>query len=227
MARMMCVMALKSSEDTARRVARMHLATAQDGRIQGRIAYGWIRKGPDKGKTLPAEAAVVTALFNDFLSGESAYSLAKKLNDNKVMPPAAAQWSARFSATRATQAWSPTADATGRRHPRLGRLVPRPARQLGHDHRAQGVEPDPVRTPAPPSAMQSRRRGVQVPRDWPLPALGRPHRRQIRSGPRRPPQQQNPGPRLPVPAHCTRGMPRHLDQCPASDFVAGLVSCGS
>ncbi|MFJ5218218.1 recombinase family protein [Streptomyces sp. NPDC088354] len=94
MARMMCVMALKSSEDTARRVARMHLATAQDGKIQGRIAYGWIRKGHDKRKTLPAEAAVVTALFDDFLSGESAYSLARKLNDSKVMPPAAAQWSA-------------------------------------------------------------------------------------------------------------------------------------
>ncbi|WUH95310.1 recombinase family protein [Streptomyces sp. NBC_00433] len=45
MARMMCVMALKSSEDTSRRVARMHLAAAQQGRIQGRIAYGWIRRG--------------------------------------------------------------------------------------------------------------------------------------------------------------------------------------
>jgi DNA invertase Pin-like site-specific DNA recombinase len=48
MARIMCVMALKSSEDTSRRVARMHLSTAQDGKIQGRIAYGWVRTGPEK-----------------------------------------------------------------------------------------------------------------------------------------------------------------------------------
>jgi DNA invertase Pin-like site-specific DNA recombinase len=52
MARMMCVMALKSSEDTARRVARQHLSCAQSGRIQGRIGYGWTRTGPDKGKRL-------------------------------------------------------------------------------------------------------------------------------------------------------------------------------
>lgn len=57
MARMMCVMALKSSEDTSRRVARMHLSAAQQGSIQGRIAYGWIRKGPEKGKLVDAEAA--------------------------------------------------------------------------------------------------------------------------------------------------------------------------
>ena len=48
MARIMCVMALKSSEDTSRRVARMHLACAQDGKIQDCIAYGWIRTGTDK-----------------------------------------------------------------------------------------------------------------------------------------------------------------------------------
>ncbi|MFJ5593457.1 recombinase family protein [Streptomyces noursei] len=44
MARMMCVMALKSSEDTARRVARQHLSAAQNGQVQGRIAFGWVRK---------------------------------------------------------------------------------------------------------------------------------------------------------------------------------------
>jgi DNA invertase Pin-like site-specific DNA recombinase len=73
MARMMCVMALKSSEDTARRVARMHLAAAQQGKIQGRIAYGWVRSGPDKGRHLPDEAAVVRALFAGCLIGETAY----------------------------------------------------------------------------------------------------------------------------------------------------------
>jgi DNA invertase Pin-like site-specific DNA recombinase len=63
MARMMCVMALKSSEDTSRRVARMHLACAQDGKVQGRIAYGWVRKGTDKGKIITDEARIVEDIF--------------------------------------------------------------------------------------------------------------------------------------------------------------------
>ncbi|ARH89287.1 hypothetical protein STRMOE7_02045 [Streptomyces sp. MOE7] len=54
MARMMCVRALKSSEDTARRVARQHLSAAQNGLTQGRIAYGWIRKGERKGQLVPS-----------------------------------------------------------------------------------------------------------------------------------------------------------------------------
>ncbi|WP_055587471.1 recombinase family protein [Peterkaempfera griseoplana] len=68
MARMMCVMALKSSEDTARRVARMHLSLAQEGKVQGRIAYGWVRKGPGKGTTVPAEAAIVRRIFTSCLT---------------------------------------------------------------------------------------------------------------------------------------------------------------
>lgn len=59
MARMMCVMALKSSEDTARRVARQHLSAAQNGLAQGRIAYGWVRKGERKGQLVPNEAPVL------------------------------------------------------------------------------------------------------------------------------------------------------------------------
>ncbi|OIJ88964.1 hypothetical protein BIV25_35345 [Streptomyces sp. MUSC 14] len=92
-ARMMCVMALKSSEDTARRVARMHLATAQDGRTHGRIAYGWIRKGPSKGQLVEDEAKVVADIFKDCLTGETAYAIATQLNRRGVTPPAAKQWS--------------------------------------------------------------------------------------------------------------------------------------
>ncbi|WP_435130742.1 recombinase family protein [Actinacidiphila sp. bgisy144] len=93
MARMMCVMALKSSEDTARRVARMHLAAAQQGKVQGRIAYGWIRSGPDKGRHLPEEAGVVRALFAGCLIGETAYSLAAGLNARGIPAPQADRWS--------------------------------------------------------------------------------------------------------------------------------------
>ncbi|MFG2823805.1 recombinase family protein [Kitasatospora sp. NPDC048365] len=91
MARMMCVMALKSSEDTARRVAHMHLATAQEGRVQGRIAYGWIRKGPDKGRLVENEAKVVADIFKDCLTGETAYGIAIQLNERGVKPPAATE----------------------------------------------------------------------------------------------------------------------------------------
>lgn len=93
MARMMCVMALKSSEDSSRRVARMHLAAAQQGKIQGRIAYGWIRKGPDKGRVLQAEAAVVRDIFAGCLFGQTSYGIATDLNRQHVSPPEARTWS--------------------------------------------------------------------------------------------------------------------------------------
>ncbi|MFF2809515.1 recombinase family protein [Streptomyces sp. NPDC058000] len=80
MARTMCVMALKSSEDTARRVARQHLSAAQNGQVQGRIAYGWVRKGERKGQLIPDEADLGTRTFQDFLAGESTYSIAKAFN---------------------------------------------------------------------------------------------------------------------------------------------------
>ncbi|MFB6603549.1 recombinase family protein [Streptomyces noursei] len=98
MARMMCVMALKSSEDTARRVARQHLSAAQNGQVQGRIAYGWVRKGEHKGQLVPDEADLVTRIFQDFLAGESAYSLAKTFNSEGVQPPAAKTWSSTMVA---------------------------------------------------------------------------------------------------------------------------------
>ncbi|MCZ1012519.1 recombinase family protein [Streptomyces lydicus] len=112
MARMMCVMALKSSEDTARRVTRQHLSAAQNGIAQGRIAYGWARKGDHKGQLVPDEADIVVRIFQDFMSGESAYSIARTFNTEGIKPPAAApghpRWSPRCSATPAMQAWSPT-----------------------------------------------------------------------------------------------------------------------
>ncbi|WP_234386265.1 recombinase family protein [Streptomyces lydicus] len=98
MARMMCVMALKSSEDTARRVARQHLSAAQNGLAQGRIAYGWVRKGERKGQLVPHEADVVVRIFQDFMSGESAYSIARAFNAEGIKPPAARTWSSTMIA---------------------------------------------------------------------------------------------------------------------------------
>ncbi|MCL2733684.1 MAG: recombinase family protein [Actinomycetia bacterium] len=93
MARMMCVMALKSSEDSSRRVARMHLAAAQQGKIQGRIAYGWIRTGADKGKVFGPEAAVVRDIFAGCLFGQTAYSIATDLNRRNIASPTGRSWS--------------------------------------------------------------------------------------------------------------------------------------
>ncbi|GES32537.1 hypothetical protein San01_50240 [Streptomyces angustmyceticus] len=98
MARMMCVMALKSSEDTARRVARRHLSAAQNGIAQGRIAYGWVRKGEHKGQLVPDETDVVVRIFQDFISGESAYSIAKAFNAEGIKPPSARTWSSTMIA---------------------------------------------------------------------------------------------------------------------------------
>ncbi|MGW1788139.1 recombinase family protein [Streptomyces tubercidicus] len=98
MARMMCVMALKSSEDTARRVARQHLSAAQNGIAQGRIAYGWVRRGEHKGQLVPDEADVVVRIFQDFMSGESAYSIARAFNAEGIKPPAARTWSSTMVA---------------------------------------------------------------------------------------------------------------------------------
>ncbi|MFJ6604913.1 recombinase family protein [Streptomyces lydicus] len=98
MARMMCVMALKSSEDTARRVARQHLSAAQNGLAQGRITYGWGRKGERKGQLVPHEADLVVRIFQDFMSGESAYSIARSFNAEGIQPPAARTWSSTMVA---------------------------------------------------------------------------------------------------------------------------------
>ncbi|MER7394017.1 recombinase family protein [Streptomyces sp. NPDC000151] len=96
MARMMCVMALKSSEETARRVARQHLSAAQNGMAQGRIAYGWVRKGEHKGELIPDEADLVVRIYQDFLSGESAYAIARRFNAEGIKPPEARTWSSNM-----------------------------------------------------------------------------------------------------------------------------------
>ncbi|MHB6904776.1 recombinase family protein [Streptomyces sp. DB-54] len=82
----------------ARHVARQHLSAAQNGQVQGRIAYGWVRKGEHKGQLVPAEANIVTRIFQDFLTGESAYILAKAFNAEGIEPPAAKTWSSTMVA---------------------------------------------------------------------------------------------------------------------------------
>lgn len=70
MARVLVAMANKSSEDTARRVARAHFQTAKEGKHvrYGPRPFGW--KG-DRLTLEPAEAKMIRAAAKQFLAGES------------------------------------------------------------------------------------------------------------------------------------------------------------
>ena len=80
MARVLCIMALKSSEDTARRLARRHLADAMEGEPTGRAPYGW----NDDGSVNDAAAKVVRRIFNEFMTGGSFSGIVRDLNKKKT-----------------------------------------------------------------------------------------------------------------------------------------------
>ncbi|REK86962.1 hypothetical protein DY245_29700 [Streptomyces inhibens] len=127
-ARMMYVMALKPSKDTAHRVARQHLTAAQNGLAQGRIAYGWIRKGEHKGsssRTRPTSSSESsrTSRRGNRPTASPGPSTPK---GSSLLPPAHVhpRWSPRCSAIRATRAWSPTRGNIGSK--------PLPAGTAGH-----------------------------------------------------------------------------------------------
>ncbi|MEU6328559.1 recombinase family protein [Streptomyces sp. NPDC047049] len=95
---------------------------------QGRIAYGWVRKGEHKGQLLPDETDVVVRIFQDFMSGESAYSIAKAFNAEGIKPPAASTWSstmiARMLRNPRYASMSPAPASTDYKLPRLGTAGP-------------------------------------------------------------------------------------------------------
>ncbi len=92
MARSMCVMLLKQSQDTSRRVARETLAAAEVGIPIGSIGYGWVRKGPDVGKLIEGEAKIVRRIFREYLDGENPTAIARELNLDKVPSPGGGTW---------------------------------------------------------------------------------------------------------------------------------------
>lgn len=76
MARVMVVMANKASADTARRVARAHLDSAQTGRpVGGSRPFGFL---DDKVTHCPTEAPLVREAVEDVLNGASLRSIAEK-----------------------------------------------------------------------------------------------------------------------------------------------------
>ncbi|TJZ59147.1 hypothetical protein FCH28_03255 [Streptomyces piniterrae] len=80
----------------ARRHRRSHLLRPRPARPPAprpgrphrhrRIRQARVRKGDDKGQLVPDEADVVVRIFQDFLSGESAYSIAKTFNAEGIKP---------------------------------------------------------------------------------------------------------------------------------------------
>jgi len=89
MARVLCIMALKSSEDTARRLARRHLADAMDGEPTGRTPYGW----NDDGSVDDVAAKVVRRIFSEFMTGGTFSGIVRELNEKGIPSPRGASWS--------------------------------------------------------------------------------------------------------------------------------------
>ncbi|WP_405771726.1 recombinase family protein [Streptomyces sp. NBC_01538] len=88
MARMLCIMALKSSQDTSRRVARNHLADALAGELTGRTPYAW---NPD-GTLRPDRARVARRIYERFTEGASITGIARELNDDGIPSPRDGRW---------------------------------------------------------------------------------------------------------------------------------------
>ncbi|MEU0646445.1 recombinase family protein [Streptomyces umbrinus] len=88
MARMLCIMALKSSQDTSRRVARNHLADAAAGELTGRTPYAW---SPD-GTLRPDRARVARRIYDRFAEGSSITGIARELNRDNIPSPRGGEW---------------------------------------------------------------------------------------------------------------------------------------
>ncbi|MFF1962580.1 recombinase family protein [Streptomyces sp. NPDC058232] len=88
MARMLCIMALKASEDTSRRVARSHLADASAGELTGRTPYAW---NPD-GTLRQDRARIARRIYERFTAGTSIAGIARELNREKIPSPQGVKW---------------------------------------------------------------------------------------------------------------------------------------
>jgi DNA invertase Pin-like site-specific DNA recombinase len=92
MARVLVAMANKSSEDTARRVARWRLADAQEGK-GGRFRGRQRKFGYDpEGEIIEAESALIKEAARRFLAGETWSGLARHFTVSGIPPVAAQKW---------------------------------------------------------------------------------------------------------------------------------------
>jgi DNA invertase Pin-like site-specific DNA recombinase len=92
MARVLVAMANKSSEDTARRVARWRLQDAQEGK-GGRFRGRQRKFGYDsEGEIIAAEAALIREAARRFMAGETWSGLARHFTESGIPPVAARKW---------------------------------------------------------------------------------------------------------------------------------------
>lgn len=91
MSRVMVAMATKSSEDTARRVARAAKQRAEQGapKVDGFRPYGYDRDM----QVIPEEAAVIREIADRILAGDAYRAIASDLNARGIKPTRAAAWS--------------------------------------------------------------------------------------------------------------------------------------
>lgn len=91
MARIMAAVALKSSEDTSRRVARAAVADAQAGTLVrgGPRRFGWDKTGE---RLVRAEAKVLRTAIADVMGGKTLTAIAMSLQSRGVQTVTGAQW---------------------------------------------------------------------------------------------------------------------------------------
>lgn len=91
LARMMVAHANQSSRDTSRRVKRMHIGLAEEGKPSGgRRAYGYDKY---RLEVVPDEAAVIRELARRRLAGEGWVSLVRDLNRRGIPAASGGRWS--------------------------------------------------------------------------------------------------------------------------------------
>lgn len=89
-ARIQIAMANKSSEDTARRVARKHLESAQAGiPVGGTRPFGW---RPDRRTLDPEEAALIRQAVQDIIGGVGVHTITRQWIERGVLSPAGMPW---------------------------------------------------------------------------------------------------------------------------------------
>lgn len=88
MARVLTAMAAKSSEDTARRVARAKLQDAREGRARQIRRFGWTAEG----EIIPEEAETLRRAAEQIINGESWAATLQAVEAGEVRPISGGRW---------------------------------------------------------------------------------------------------------------------------------------
>lgn len=87
-ARVIGSVARHESEQKSERVRRARRQAAEAGKAHGPLGYGYDKEG----NVIPEQAEIVREVASRLLDGETAYGIAKDLNDRGVPSPGAGRW---------------------------------------------------------------------------------------------------------------------------------------